>query len=89
LEETNYVFFVSGGDGPRNLYIALVDSQTGEELVRFSGKQDNTFERVHVDCSAWIGRDVRLRIVDQATGPWGHINFGGVYEDPMRLFSDD
>lgn len=35
-----------------------------------------------------IGKEVFVRVVDEATGGWGHINFGGMYEDPMRLFDD-
>ena len=69
-------------------YVALVDAKTGEELARRTGKQDNSFQRVQVDCSASIGKEVFVRIVDKATGGWGHINFGGIYEDPMKLFDN-
>lgn len=31
-------------------------------------------------------RTVRIHVVDQATGPWGHINFAGIYTPaPMTL----
>ena len=38
------------------------------------------------DCSDWTGKGVFIRIVDKGAGPWGHINFGGMYEDPLKLF---
>lgn len=88
LDQADYVLLVSGGDGLQNTYVALVDAQGGEELTRRTGKKDNAFERVQVDCSAWKGKTVFLRIVDKATGPWGHINFGGMYEDPLKLFEN-
>jgi hypothetical protein len=88
LEKADYVFFVSGGNDLQHLYVALVDAQSGRELARRTGKQDNTLERAQMDCSAWTGKDVFIRIVDKATGNWGHINFGGMYEDPMKLFYD-
>ena len=34
------------------------------------------------------GKEALIRVVDKATGGWGHINFSGMYEDPMRLFAD-
>jgi hypothetical protein len=86
LAKADYVLLVSGGDDLRNTYVALVDAQSGQELVRRTGKQDNTFQRVQVDCSDWTGKEVFIRIVDQAKAPWGHINFGGMYEDPLKLF---
>jgi len=92
LEKADYVLLVSGGNDLQSLYIAIVDAQTGEELARHTGKQDNALERVQVHCSASIGTDVFIRIVDKATGGWGHINFGGMYEgtmkEPMKLFDD-
>jgi len=86
LEKADYVLFVSGGNDLQNLYVALVDARSGEELARRTGKQDNSLERVQVGGSDWIGKEVFIRIVDKATGPWGHINFGGMYEDPLKLF---
>ena len=86
LARADYVLFVSGGDDLQNLYVALIDAQTGDELARRTGKQDNSLQRVQVDCSASLGREVFIRIVDKAAGGWGHINFGGIYEDPMKLF---
>jgi len=26
--------------------------------------------------------------VDKATRPWGHINFGGMYDDPLKSFEN-
>jgi hypothetical protein len=88
IEKADYVPFVSGGDDLQNVYVSLVDAQSGEELVRRTGKQDNGLQRSQLDCTAWLGKEASIRIVDQATGPWGHINFGGMYEDPLKLFDD-
>jgi hypothetical protein len=86
VDGKNYLFLISGGDNAKQLYVALTTADTKKDLVRLTGDQSNRFAMVRVDCSAWLGQRVFLRIVDQAQGPWGHINFGGLFEDPLNQF---
>jgi len=31
-----------------------------------------------------MGKRVRVRVVDTATGGWGHVNFGGMFVDTSK-----
>ncbi len=70
---------VSGGADMARLYVAVVDDETGEEWVRFTGTGDNRLRPIPWDCAAFQGRRARIRIVDDSDAQWGHINFGGLY----------
>lgn len=81
VEDPSYHLFVSGGTDKENLYIALVDAENDKEIFRMHSKKNtNTMTPQLIDTSKLQGRKVYLRIVDNADGPWGHINFGGVYK---------
>jgi hypothetical protein len=60
-------------------YVSLVEAEDGRELIRLVGKQSNRFDAEYVDTRKWKGKEVFVRIVDDARGGWGHINFGGIY----------
>lgn len=80
IEHERYVVYVSGGNDSRSLYVALVDAETGKEFVRKTNATDSNQLQPHtIDTSSAVGRRAFLRIVDKATGSWGHINFGGLY----------
>jgi dienelactone hydrolase len=79
ITKPQYWVSVSGGSDQGRAYVALVSAGTGEELLRLTGRDDNTLEDVPVDTSEHIGEQAVVRVVDRATGPWGHINFGGVF----------
>ena len=74
------VLFVSGGKDSEHLYISIVDAKTGKEYSRTTGNNHNLFDPVIVDCRTFINTPVVVKIVDQSSAPWGHINFGGLYE---------
>lgn len=81
LEHPRYVAHVSGGADKETTYVAIVDVATGNELVRLAGRKSNWFEAVALDVRPHVGKKVRIRVVDSATGGWGHINFGGLFVD--------
>jgi len=70
---------VSGGSDMGATYISLVEAEDNRELIRLIGKQSNRFDSEYIDSRKWKDRKVFIRIVDQARGGWGHINFGGIY----------
>lgn len=85
LKDDTYYLFVSGGYDPEKLYVAIVEEGSGRELVRYSGNSANALQRhtfMHLDAQ---GAQVRVRIVDHATSPWGHINFGGVFREGVAI----
>jgi levanase len=81
LTASRHIFCVSGGSDRENTYVALVDAESGEQLLRLAGTNSNRFEALPVDLSKYTGRQVRIRIVDRAKGSWGHINFGGLFAE--------
>jgi putative membrane-bound dehydrogenase-like protein len=72
-------FLVAGGSQSTTC-VELVRRDTGRVFYRASGDDCEDLERVVVDLSAHIGREIRVRLVDEASGGWGHINF-----DDFRL----
>ena len=86
LEANSYVLSVSGGEDRDDLYVALVDAETGDELARVTADRNNRLRKKVVKGDDWRGRRAKVRVVDDATGPWGHINLGGVFGDPMAPY---
>ncbi|GLW55061.1 GH32 C-terminal domain-containing protein [Kitasatospora phosalacinea] len=68
---------VSGGQDPDNLYVALTTAD-GTVLQKTTGTNDETYRRITWDARDRIGQQLRIKVVDQATGGWGHINLDDV-----------
>lgn len=80
LSESEYFVYLSGGANGSQLYLAFIDSQTGNEIIRVTNRADsNQLTPQLVAFPDQIGRRVFVRIVDQASEGWGHLNFGGLY----------
>jgi hypothetical protein len=43
-------------------------------LFKATGSDSETFERVYWDASAYLGTECYIKVVDNSTGDWGHIN---------------
>lgn len=67
-------FLVSGGYDDSDLFVALVDADSGEALIKAGGASDPRMRRIVWDISKWSGRKVRFEVVDRAEGSWGHLN---------------
>lgn len=67
-------FLLGGGNNVSNLYVALVDASTGAELLKATGTNSEAYTRVFWDASAHVGTTCYIKIVDNNTGGWGHIN---------------
>lgn len=70
-----WVSFLIGGGESKETRMELVDSASGQVLHTAFGKNDDTLQRVVVDASGWKGKAVRIRLVDENRGSWGHISF--------------
>ena len=79
-----YSVLVGGGSDMENLYVAIVEAATGQELARITGTVANRVERHTFEPREAKNRQAKIRVVDHATGPWGHINFGGLYTEEFR-----
>ncbi|WP_440088484.1 GH32 C-terminal domain-containing protein [Streptosporangium sp. LJ11] len=72
-------FLVGGGNNADTLYVALVKASDGSVLRKATGADSETYRRVTWDASAYLGQDLQIRVVDQATAGWGHINLDDVH----------
>ena len=72
-------FLVAGGARPETC-VELLRSDSGQVIFRASGDDRENLERVVVDLSAHLGKEIVIRLVDSDSNGWGHINF-----DDFRL----
>ncbi len=71
-------FLIGGGQDIDKLYISLVRASDGEELFKTTGRNSEQYYRAKWDASQYIGQDLYIKIVDQHTGGFGHINIDDV-----------
>ena len=60
-------------------FVAIIDAATGREIKKFTGTNNNAFTPAFVECSEFKNKKIKIRIVDNSTKNWGHINFAGIY----------
>ncbi len=85
---SGYISFLLGGGGnPLECYISIIDAETGEELARYANKLFNdkgtgiinngsnlaNMVWYKADLSAFMGRSLKIRVVDNSTSNWGLI----------------
>lgn len=83
LSEPRVSFLVGGGDD-RGVRVEIVAATDGRVLHTARGQNHEQMARVEVDLRAHLGQQVFVRLVDDETGGWGHVNF-----DDFRLHGDD
>lgn len=77
---TGIISFKLGGGGNELCYVQVIDATTGEILARYHQQQmeDGVLKQYVADLSAYIGRTVRIQVVDQAESGWGCVSFDNV-----------
>ena len=75
---------VGGGFNPSSCYVALCDATSDRIYFRETGEDTDLMSERLWDVSKYKGRKVYLKIVDDATGPFGHINVDGIKEQSKR-----
>lgn len=68
---------VGGGSG-KGVYVELIDVKTKEQLKVERGRNTEVMDERTWDVSGYRGRTLQIRIVDDETGGWGHINVGNI-----------
>lgn len=78
-------YLLGGGGNPRECYLSVLDAETGAELARYCNQyfHDIGTELLNrgsnlanmvlykADLSAFMGKNVKLKLVDNATNKWG------------------
>lgn len=69
-------FMIGGGFDVNTVYLALVRKSDGAELMKATGDDNDSENYVsgQFDASAYLGEECYMKLVDNATGGWGHIN---------------
>ncbi|MEY2191882.1 GH32 C-terminal domain-containing protein [Neobacillus sp. BF23-41] len=70
-------FLIGGGNDIDKLYVALVRASDDKELIKATNtnwKESEAYTRVKWDAANYLGEKVYIKVVDHATGGWGHIN---------------
>ena len=77
LGGTGYITFKLGGGGNALCYVQVIDAVTGEVLARYhqQAMEDAVLKLYVADLSAYIGRTVRIQVVDYADRDWGCVSF--------------
>ena len=77
---SGYISFMLGGGGNELCYVQVIDAVTNEVLVRYhQQEQQDAVLKTHVaDLSSYIGRNVKIQVVDLASGGWGCVSFDNV-----------
>ena len=72
-----YISFKLGGGGNALCYVQVIDAVTGEVLARYhqQAMKDAVLNVYIADLSAYVGRTVRVQVVDQADRDWGCVSF--------------
>ncbi len=70
--------------------IELVDVADGTVFFKSSGIENETLRPTVVEVKDRIGREMQIRLVDDFSGPWGHLNFDDFKLHAARpVFSDE
>ena len=72
-----YITFKLGGGGNALCYVQVIDAVTNEVLARYhqQAMEDAVLKQYVADLSAYIGRTIRVQVVDQAENNWGCVSF--------------
>ena len=68
-------FLIGGGKDPSQTRVEIVEETTGKVIHTASGLDIENMRRVVVDLRASAGKKIFLRLVDESTKGWGHVNF--------------
>ena len=79
LGGSGYITYMLGG-GNAICYVQVIDSTTGEILARYrqQAREDAVLKSYVADLTAYVGRTVRVQVVDNATSDWGCVSFDNV-----------
>jgi hypothetical protein len=82
-------FLVGGGSGIKTR-VDIVNATNGVVLFQATGPDNEEMRKVFVDLRPFAGATIRVRLVDEATTGWGHLNFDGfVFQDSRPLEGDE
>ena len=70
-----YASFLIGGGTDLSTRVEIINAASGAVLVTCTGPDNELMKHVYADLRPFQGAGIRVRVVDEAKGRWGHINF--------------
>jgi hypothetical protein len=67
-------FLVGGGSGLKTR-VEILNAGSGQVLFSATGPDNEKMRAVFVDLRPFMGAKIQVRLVDEATTGWGHLNF--------------
>lgn len=77
VSKDRMTLMVGGGKG-ENVFVELVEAKTQKRIFVERGHDSEIMDKRTWDVSKLKGQTLQIRIVDQETGGWGHINVGDI-----------
>jgi len=77
-----FASFLIGGGASEATRVEIVRADTRSVVFKASGHDTEEMHPIVADLSDQLGKEVFIRLVDEASGGWGHINF-----DNFRLYA--
>jgi putative membrane-bound dehydrogenase-like protein len=69
-------FLVGGGSLPKTkIELVLKEGESERSVFRASGTDSENLRPIVANLTPYVGKQIFIRVVDQESGPWGHINF--------------
>ena len=73
-----YLSFLIGAGSGVGTRAEVVRAENGAVVAKASGDDTEDMRRVSFDLTAYVGQDIFIRLVDDASPGWGHVNFDDV-----------
>jgi putative membrane-bound dehydrogenase-like protein len=67
--------FLIGGGGHQGTAMELVRDGEPQAFFRCTGGNYESMQPIVVDLKGEMGRAIRIRLIDEVSGGWGHVNF--------------
>jgi putative membrane-bound dehydrogenase-like protein len=75
--------FLIGGGQHRSSRVEIINAKDGQVVYEITGENNETMQPVVVNLAPLVGHEIIVRLVDQSSNGWGHINF-----DDFRLHAE-
>ncbi|MGA8258683.1 MAG: PVC-type heme-binding CxxCH protein, partial [Arenicellales bacterium] len=70
-----YASFLVGGGAGAGERVELVRADTNAVIFQDRGRNVENMQRVVADLRKFVGKEIYIRVIDEESGGWGHINF--------------
>ena len=77
-----FAAFRIGGGSHKETRVELIRADSGQVFFKMSGRNSETMRPVVMDLRAHVGKSIFIRVVDEHTGGYGHVNF-----DDFRFYA--